>query len=380
MGDGETEGQGGAARAARRLWIDAARALAIVLVVGIHANFLLEIPQVEYWPGGLIGGALFHQAVPIFLLLGGWLAGQRPPGAVGAGAGRKGRLGRLLAPYLFWNAATLLTLSSLGEELPSWKVPLYLVGGYLQFYFLFTYMQLVLVTRWIDRFLDRRRLTWLLAVSCGCTTAYYAVADALTWSGGDVHTFIELASRLFPSLSAFFFVGLFLGRRPEALAALERRLGLLVVATGLAFCAGYVEYERMIEALGDMPISLLCLAFLPLQLLGALTIVLTLKKLDDAGHGRAPLRALARAGRDSYGIYLCHHIVLFMVVWAERMSGWVPPDRREVPVVWAATLLISWAVVRGLRCLGPLASMLLGEAGAIHGARLCGTDGRRGRS
>ena len=173
MGDGGTT---------RRVWIDAARALAIVLVVGIHANFLLEIPQVEYWPGGLLGGALFHQAVPIFLLLRGWLAGQRPPGAAGAGAGRKGRLGRLLAPYLFWNAATLLTLSSLGEELPSWKVPLYLVGGYLQFYFLFTYMQLVLVTRWIDRFLDRRRLTWLLAVSCGCTTAYYAVADALDCS------------------------------------------------------------------------------------------------------------------------------------------------------------------------------------------------------
>lgn len=60
---------------------------------------------------------------------------------------------------------------------------------------------------------------------------------------------------------------------------------------------------------------------------------------------------------------------------AERMSGWVPPDRREVPVAWAATLLISWAVVSGLRCLGPSASILLGEAGAIHGAGLGGTDG-----
>ncbi len=347
-------------RASRQAWIDAARALAIVLVVGIHVNFLLGIPQVEYWPGGLVGGALFHQAVPIFLLLGGWLVGRGSP----TGVGRRGRTGRLLVPYLFWNAATLLTVTSLGEEIPSWKIPLYLVGGYLQFYFLFTYMQLVLVARWLDRFLDGRRLGWLLALSCGCTIVYYAVADVLSWTRGDVHTFVELASRCFPSLSAFFFVGVFLGRRPAALRALERRLWLSCAATGLAFCAGFVEYERMIAALGDMPLSLICLAFLPLQLFGALTIVIGLKRLDDAGRGRVVLRALAGVGRDSYGIYLCHHIVLFMVVWVERASGWVPPDRREVPIVWAATLLISWALVRGLRRAGPYASLLLGEGRA----------------
>jgi len=346
-------------RASRQMWIDAARTLAIVLVVGIHVNFLLGIPQVEYWPGGLVGGALFHQAVPIFLLLGGWLAGRGSPGA--AGPSRPGRPGRLIIPYLFWNTATLLVAMGLGEEITSWKIPLYLLGGYLQFYFLFTYMQLALVTRWIDQFLDRRRLAWLLALSCVCTTAYYAVADALSWAGEDVHTFVEVASRCFPSLSAFFFIGVFLGRRPAALKALERRLWLLCIATGLAFCAGFVEYERMIAALGDMPLSLICVAFLPLQIFGALTIVVGLKRLDDAGRGRLALRALADAGRDSYGIYLCHHIVLLMVVWAERVSGWVPPDRREVPIVWAATLLLSWAAVRGLRRFGPYASWLLGE-------------------
>jgi peptidoglycan/LPS O-acetylase OafA/YrhL len=97
-----------------------------------------------------------------------------------------------------------------------------------------------------------------------------------------------------------------------------------------------------------------------------------LRALDRPGRPRRVLAGLASAGTDTYGIYLGHAAVLVGVFAGTQALGLTTARWFETPLLAAATWILSLALVRLTRRLGPrwLTFAVLGERSSEPSARL----------
>jgi peptidoglycan/LPS O-acetylase OafA/YrhL len=281
------------ARDARLPGLDAAKGVAIVLVVLIHA----APPAPDWWVYGMVNGVA-RLAVPVFIAITGFLMGAR-------NASRDKvrsyfftflRL-HLLYGAFYWAVAAVFTGRTGAGSLHEMLLHFYAYSYPGQFYF-FILLQLFFLLSWIPPRVCAARP----ALVAGLATTLLAVAF-LRWSAEQPPTAgpLWLAERLgeagFWVWLHFLVLGVFLGAHPKVLPRLPAAFAL--VALGVLLAAfdvpgmdpGHAErrpYARLSIVAGATPVIL---------------------ALPALARLRAP-RWIQALGRESFGVFVLNPFVL----------------------------------------------------------------------
>jgi len=341
----------------RRLaWIEAARTLNCALVVLAHVNIYTRAGVDTWWPGGFYAVPVLSLAVPSFFIIAGYAV------AMGTGSGSKGamlaRVRRLVIPFLAWSVITFLVMAEPGLSVRDSL--LRILTGTWHLYFVFALLQLLVLHALLVPALDAGKLRSIVIVAVALTVVSYAVSEGILWSSGaDNGTVEALLRKLFPLWAGFFALGIWWRRRGSR--GFDMTAGILIaVVVTAAFAAYIIDLKLEDMAFGFTPRKQLLLGGLAFQLLGASVVLMMIEKLD----GHPAVDMLARWGRDTYGIYLVHISVMLLLFRLVVSAGWLTVHWSEVPLLTAATFLISLALVRVIRATGIswLKLGLLGEA------------------
>lgn len=322
------------------LWIEAARTLAMAVVVWSHASNLLYFREGDFTPVPLFSACLVTFAVPTFFLISGYLLGRGGSGrpAEAARASRPLRqIRKLTPPFLAWNALTIVSLKLLyGVPLFTWGHLGELLYGSMQLYFIFAMLQFLALLTVVDPFATPRRLAAWTAGAWAVTLAFYAFSSLLAQASPPRDSLFELVGiRLAPAWGGFFFLGAWLSRHETVFAALTRRLSWLLGAAVLALTVYLAVVVAEARSLGANYRQYFLLSGLAFQIAGALAVCCACRHIEARGGGRV-FAWLAAAGRDTLGIYLAHYVLV--LAFAAAIA---PP----IPAVWRLPLGVASMIV-----------------------------------
>jgi surface polysaccharide O-acyltransferase-like enzyme len=330
-------------------WIEAARTVAMAVVVWSHASNLVFFREGNFSLLPLFSSCLVCFAVPAFLIISGYLTGLfeacRP--AWESFSTRPARqMAKLLPPFLAWNAISLLTLKGL-YGVPLWSLPQawdFLTGA-VQLYFIFVLLQILVLLRLVNLFATPRRLNRATLLAVGTTIGFYAFSTALFHLSPPAdHRFELVTIKWLPGWVGFFFLGAWLSRHEHILTSLTRRLPLLAAASILGFGLFWAQVAAQSAALGANYRQYFLLSGLAFQTVAALTLLCACRRAEARGGGRM-FTALARCGRDTLGIYLSHYTIV--LAYYALVPPPIPPALRlpvallAVAVSFAASLLLT---------------------------------------
>ena len=341
----------------RRLaWIEAARTLNCALVVLAHVNIYTRAGVETWWPGGFYAVPVLSLAVPSFFIIAGY--------AVEMGTGTPSRTAnfsrarRLVIPFLVWNVITLLVFAEPG--LSPRDVVFQVLTGTWHLYFVFALLQLLFLHALLPA---RTRLVVIIGVML--TIASYAVSEGLLWLNGADNGSVEvLLRKLFTFWAGFFALGAWWRLRgPRSIDRTGKILIGLVIAA--AFAAYITDLKLEDKAFGFTPRKQLLFGGLAFQLFGASALLVIIEKLDS----NRVIGVLAKWGRDTYGIYLVH-ISVMLLLYRLISASWQTVHWSQVPLLTAATFLISLGFVRIIRAtrISWLRLAVLGEVNPVTGS------------
>ncbi|HZJ01764.1 MAG TPA: acyltransferase [Gemmatimonadaceae bacterium] len=343
----------------RRLaWIEAARTLNCVLVVLVHVNIYTRAGVETWWPGGFFSVPVFSLAVPSFFVIAGYAVDLAAAGRVSSFRDSVPRLRRLVIPFLAWNLITLLVFAEPGQSAK--QVVFQLLTGTWHLYFIFALLQLLAIHALLLPALDAGKTRQALIAALGLTIAAFAISELFIWiQEPDNGTVEALVRRFFVFWAGFFALGVWWRRR----RTIRLDPALVSIALVAAFALYIIDLKLEVSAFGSTPRKQLLFGGLPFQLLGAVSLLALLEHLDATHRARRFIDTLAPWGRDTYGVYLAHITVLLLLFRFLLWSGWLTMHWIQVPLLTAATYLISLALVRGVRRLQmePLTALLIGE-------------------
>lgn len=338
-------------------WIEAARTLAMALVILVHATG--EVFDGTFAPGcSLLISVLACMAVPAFFMVSGFLLGLHPaqPGGGGGVAARLGqRLRVILVPFFAWNLIYMIVFKlDMAWPVFSGATVWFLCTGYSHLWFICVLVQLMLLYAWLEPRLTGRGLPAVVLAAGALSLAFYTLADVLVWQGGagQGHDFEWYFGKAFVPWGVFFFWGVWLGRKPNWLPALRRHwvtLALLALAAGLLY---YWESYLELVVLGSIPRQYFLLSGLAFQLVAGTALLAFLQAWDASGRLQGFMRFLARWGVDTYGVYLCHLAILLGLMALEGSLGLALPTWPRIAVLSVVTALLSLGLVRLFRLRG----------------------------
>lgn len=353
----------------RLVELDALRGVAITAVVGLHTSWI-------YLQGTLAGSveravlAAVQIAcgigVPLFLTLSAAGLATRHGSPFGSFACYIGFLGdrvrRLVPAYVAWSLLSLMLSSPEALARPG-RVLDVLVNGSadVQFYFVPLIFQLYILwplIRSLDARIpgDRAAAMFLIVAGAGINIA--------VWSLAGPYMLARSVWMQLPMWIAYPALGLGLGRLgllrshpPVALRAVAVAGGILV----FAFAANFGEFMQSgATATSTFDLAVALMIFQPVALLLAIAAIVFLSLCATRiGHG-AGTRIAALLGHHSYGIFLCHMLVLHVIVRRvlpepEAASGAALAFR--CLVAWSGCLCVSVGVIAALsriRWIAPL--------------------------
>lgn len=303
--------------------LDSLRALAAFAVVAIHttAGLLVALPRES---ASFLATSLLNQwarfSIPAFVLISGIVLayGYGSAAEFHAGTYLWKRLKAILPAYVTWSVVYILFEANLAQD---WQnllsriatalfagtamYQLYFIVLILQFYLLFLLARPLLQRPWFPWIVLGALLVQLVLMADAYYGWVHPTGPVLTWA-------YAWRGRLFPWWIGFFALGLWLGRRTELLDSIRRWRWPLTGATILLLGGMMLEY---LGALKDpaFNISLATSGFRPTAYLYAIVaLVAILGWGSQLVAGEGWLRRLLDAiGRDSFGIYLIHPLLLW---------------------------------------------------------------------
>lgn len=332
------------------VWIEAARTLAMALVIIVHSTG--AVLQGNFKPGWpMLLSTSGRLAVPAFFMISGFLLGRRPTGPAPATFWApllKSRFKSLILPFLVWNLVYMFVFRlDLGWPILSGATLWFLTTGYVQLWFVFVLLQFLFLYPLLEPYLQGRGLPRVLWAATGLSLLFYTLADALAWLGvaDQGHYFEWHYGKAFAGWSLFFFWGVWLGRNPTRLpAGLRHRLGLgILTLASLWFY--YWETDQELTLLGFVSRQYFLISGLVFQFLGANLFLALLLGWDQSNRARGVLVFLARWGRDTYGVYLGHFAILLGLGAIWQNLG----PNLEILVLATSTALLSLGLVHLLR-------------------------------
>ena len=321
-------------------FIEAARTLAMAVVVWSHASNTVFFREGDFSVTPLFTSCLVTFAVPAFFCISGYLLSlfAPPPGQSQATRPLR-QIKKIALPFLAWNAVTLLVLRlGYGVPLASWSGLADLFTGVAQLYYLFALLQLLALTALAAPLATPQRVNAWTASAAAVTTAFYAASTlALYASPPTSHAFELVAIKCGPVWLGFYFLGVWLARRSDVFDALSRRWPLLLALAVAAFIVYLAEVDGQARRLGANYRQYFLLSGLLFQTTGALALLTACRAAETRG-GRL-FAALAGAGRDTLGIYLAHYALVLL------FYALIPPPvapALRLPV-GAAAMVVSFA-------------------------------------
>lgn len=299
---------------ARDRYLQAIRGLAIACVVCIHC-----LPQ---YAASVVLRPFLNWAVAGFLFLSGLLTSESK--ILRGGVAK--RLHKVLIPYLVWSGIYLVVTQRLTAG--------GIVKGVLfgtssaQMYYLLVYAQLVMLTPLLYRVLRSHRLLVY------CVTPVFLLVREVAAIVGVALPQVQV---LFPAWLLFYVLGLDWGKVGRVATRRCSLLpGLLVACLFLQLVSGFAWLAR-----GDYN-----MATTQLKLSSMATSAVLVVLIGLTGHRLRQLFArsyLVKLGDLSFGIYLCHILVLSVVT---KVLGFVAiPALMATVVNLAVTLVVSACVV-----------------------------------
>ena len=304
--------------AKRDPYLQVVRGLAIAAVVLIHC-LPQEAASVALRP-------FLNFAVAAFVFLSGYLTPRER--AANAGTFLRRRVGKIAAPSGVW---TVVDLVARGALAPMTVLAAFIVGGgSAQLYYLIVYLQLVLLTPWLFRLLNRPAArAALYAVSPATLCARYALSAAG----------ISLPVQAFCGSWLLFYllglewrdrIGLWLRSRGvgarHALAALIACLALQEAeGFGWFFFGNYDLATTQLKATSMLSSACACVLI-------ALAAGSSRRRLSSC-------KPIVRLGDLSFGVYLCHMAVLAVFRMPFALAGL--SEFLPSLLLWLAVLIAS---------------------------------------
>ncbi|OLN25518.1 hypothetical protein DVDV_3304 [Desulfovibrio sp. DV] len=321
-------------------FIEAARTLAMAVVVWSHASNTVYFREGDFSVTPLFTSCLVTFAVPAFFCISGYLLSLfAPPPGQSQTLRPLRQAKKIVLPFLAWNAASLLVLRlGYGIPLVSWTGLTDLLTGVAQLYYLFALLQLLVLTALAAPFATPQRLTAWTAIAAIVTLGFYTASTLALYANPPTsHAFELVAIKCGPVWMGFFFLGAWLARRKDVFDALSRRWPLLVALAIAAFLVYLAEVDGQARRLGANYRQYFLLSGLLFQTAGTLAL-LTACRAAEARGGRL-FALLADTGRDTLGIYLAHYAIV--LVFYALIPPPVAPALR-LPV-GAAAMAVSFA-------------------------------------
>ena len=304
------------------LYIQTVRGLAIAAVVLIHC-LPQEAASVALRP-------FLNFAVATFVFLSGYLTPKERAADVGTFLRR--RIGKIAAPYVVW---TVLYLVANRVLAPLTVLYAFIVGGgSAQLYYLVVYLQLVLLTPWLFRLLDRpavRVVLYAVTPITLCVRYALSVAGISLPIGAFCGTWI-----------VFYLLGLEWRDRIEPWLR-SRGIGARHALVALAACLALQELEGFVWFFAgnyDLATTQLKVTSLLSSVCACALVVLAGESVRQR---LALCRPLVCLGNLSFGIYLSHVMVLKVfrkLFEAIGLTSFLPSL-----VLWLAVLVASAILV-----------------------------------
>lgn len=304
------------------LYIQVLRGFAIMAVVLIHC-----LSQEDRWV--LAVRPFLNFGVALFIFLSGYLTPRSKCEHVSAFY--KHRLGKILLPYVIWS---LVYLAIAGDvSIKSVVVGLCVGNAAAQMYFLLVYAQLVLLTPLLYRWLAMR-FGWLLWT---VTPLILLAREILARGGISVPRIMAFCG----SWLIFYLFGMQWKVIVKRLSGWVVPLLVLCIMLALQMGAGFFWYERYGN--WDLATSQLKLT----SMLFALAMIVVLMQVPQRlKTGLSHLRMLTMAGDCSFGVYLCHLMILTLVNRLLIRAGYDATTFGLVMFRWLVVLVCSIVIVR----------------------------------
>ena len=256
----------------------------------------------------------------------------------------KGKRGRLLIPYLFFAVFAVLPTLLICGLLPVSRVYLfvpYLISGYQVRHLWYLYcLFLVFALMWpFKRFLKRENALKVLLLS-------FVVSVAVRATGFDFLKYFQIGNTAYYQF--FFVCGVLCEDRFDAIRAfLLKRKMIALIAFGLLLLSLFFDFYVFTGYL---------YAF------AGIVLIICFSCFSAEGSPRRKTGINAVLVRDSYGVYLFHAMLVYLIYYAFSSVNISPYIL--APVAAAVSLLVSLLLVKVLRCLG--LEFIIGERKKLH--------------
>ena len=334
-----TEAPGTRASSKKRdIYWDAARGIAIIAVIWIHAATGDRYEGTDYsWNFSywIVQRQFLNFAVALFFFVGGYFA-YSSKARFGPWMTKRAR--RLLVPFIFWSVfygAVLLILnpdSVTNLVRFAAKIVLGMTAAHL--YFIVVLVQLTLLTPWLVRAVNMR-FGWGLFL---ITPAYIAGLYFVTWRLGDLPDGYQY---MFFGWFAFYYAGLMVRARGLP------RVRASVAAAGVIVALGLSLLEAFVLTSKGWPLAMAITQLNATSVLFSFAViiqVIALKRPVKSGFGRA----LGSLGLISYGVYYVHMVWMMAM---NRMATRLPLDV-PLPLIQVVEIMVALALSLAVIALG----------------------------
>lgn len=293
-------------------FLEAARTLAMAVVVWSHASNTVFFREGDFSATPLLTSCLVTFAVPTFFCISGYLLALFAPAGGDQAARPLRQIKKILPPFLAWNALTLVVLRlAYGMPLSSPAALADLATGPAQLYYLFALLQLLALAALAAPFAaPARERAWIMVGAAATLGFYLASTLALHLSPPASHAFELVAIKIGPVWLGFFCLGGWLARDARRLDAVTRRWPLFAALAVCAFIAYWAAVDAQARSLGANYRQYFLLSGLAFQLAGCLALLGGCRAAEARG-GRL-FTLLAATGRDTLGIYLAHYVIVLL--------------------------------------------------------------------
>ncbi len=306
------------------------RAIAIIAVVIIHNMSGNKMSYVFARP-------LLNFGTAMFVFLSGYLT---KPDISNVGVFYKKRISRVLIPYILWTLAYSLVYKS---DLLTIIINLLTTTVCYAFYYCFTYIQLVLVTPLLSKYIEKK-WSWLLLL----VQPIYLIITQYVFLFTDIKWGYPLNGIFLTGWLTYYYVGL--KYKSSIGLSLKRLLLYLVISIIVQIFEGMIWYR-----FGYMDMST-TQSKLSAIVTNIIIIQIALKYLEcDNGISKIE-RFLTKLGDCSFGVFLSH--VLLITILSNKVSVF-----NYLPVIIKAAIVITLSfllVITGRIVLGKKYSHWLG--------------------
>lgn len=315
--------------------IQVLRAIAIIAVVLIHTAPTEGLYQVFIRP-------FINFSVPLFLFLSGYLTKSENDNWPSF---YKKRITRIVIPYIIWTV--IYCLVKRGSIISAPRAIL-TAGAAVPFYYIFVYVQLVLLTPLIGALAKSkyRSIGWLVAPVSMLIFKYPPIFTGIEFSP----SIDKIWSLCFLSHFTFYYLGMVLGNHIiEINYSYKKLLASFSLSILLQMAEGFLWYQRHVPNLGTQcKITALLTSSIFLLILSQL---LRDKKITTN-------KTLQLLGDYSFGVYLIHPLLIFVL---EEKQSLFPYTSIPFIINTAIIIIICFLICHcGRLILGPKTSKWLG--------------------